>query len=201
MLKWRGYSNKHNSWEPKDNLQSEELLDEFEISSFKAIVGRLKCEFFRLVRVNKNKYKSWSSLTGIRKINNNVAYLVKFVGQIAHEVKTTNEMREKWPKETIDFLQNKIEWVHPVEKQKAVLSANDKRDRGTPQRILCDYYDTLKRDFDLKYLIFADVSQVGRQLLYWTNFEKSCDFLSENDAKNMCPALLIDYLESHLEIA
>lgn len=69
---------------------------------------------------------------------------MKLAGKSGEVVKKY-KMRKMWPNETIDFLLKQIEWVYPVEKRKVIPSAiNEKcsieHDRGTPQRILCNFY-------------------------------------------------------------
>lgn len=39
LLKWAGYSNRHNSWEPRANLDCSELLQEFEASWAVEVLG------------------------------------------------------------------------------------------------------------------------------------------------------------------
>lgn len=62
---------------------------------------------------------------------------MKFAGQRTHVVKTTQEMREQWPIQTIDFLQNKIEWAYQTAQPNPTSPTIHERERGTPQRILC----------------------------------------------------------------
>lgn len=39
FLKWVGYSNRHNSWEPEDNCNCDDLIDQFEANRAKAVLG------------------------------------------------------------------------------------------------------------------------------------------------------------------
>lgn len=53
FLKWVGFSNWHNSWEPEENLFCDELLDEFNKSRGRKIIGVSKKngELFYLIVV------------------------------------------------------------------------------------------------------------------------------------------------------
>lgn len=141
---------------------------------------------------------------GIRKIDKITSYLVKFAGQSTKEIKSTEEMRTKWPVQTIEFLQNRIEWIDPATKLKKVQDiGNDRYILGKPMSILCGSKQMkiiISIWAILNVWIFTDVSLVGRELFYWTHFEYGYSFLSENDAKEVCAVLVIGYLESRLEI-
>lgn len=51
LLKWKGYSDEHNTWEPKKNINCDDLLKEFE--------EHLKCS----KKVKKNKTKNGTHVT------------------------------------------------------------------------------------------------------------------------------------------
>lgn len=41
-LKWVGFNNRHNSWEPIDNLSCDELIQDFELSRATNVLGKFR---------------------------------------------------------------------------------------------------------------------------------------------------------------
>lgn len=114
MLKWAGFNNRYNTWEPEEELSCDELLEEFEKSSFRSIIGNFLFALIISYKMCNHSFALFGTCLGVRKANHSVSYFVKFLGQNKGEQKTTEEMRSKWPMQTIKYLQEQIEWVTSI---------------------------------------------------------------------------------------
>lgn len=88
LLKWEGLNNRHNSWEPIENLTGcAELLAEFETSRAFKVLG--------LARRN----------------NGDIMYVIQMYDALAPEIVNNRQVRILWSKLAFRFLLSKIKFV------------------------------------------------------------------------------------------
>lgn len=87
LLKWADFSSKHNSWEPKQNLNCDELLQEFES-------------------------RRTGQVLGAKKEQNVIKYLIRFDQSSDIEEIFSQEAMQLWPNMLIDFYMSRpIKWT------------------------------------------------------------------------------------------
>lgn len=93
FLKWTGFDNSNNSWEPEENLNCQDLIDEFEISRAS-----------RILAANQNILKE-----------EGLIFLMKWNAcDVPNSPLTLLEVRTVWPKLLIDFYEKNINWCTPI---------------------------------------------------------------------------------------
>lgn len=111
-MKWKSYSSKNNSWVISDDMNCDELIDEFEKARAEKIVGAYS--FDSIINLNENTTQL-SFQIGATKANGDVFYMVRMKGLIHPEKVCSNETRNKWPMLVIDFLEKNIVLVADTE--------------------------------------------------------------------------------------
>lgn len=87
FIKWKNFDVKYNTWEPINNLNCDELIENFERTRILTILG-------------------------VQKENGQAKYLIKFQDNGCTEEIESRIAAKIWTQNVIDFLEKKIEWIH-----------------------------------------------------------------------------------------
>lgn len=125
----------------------------------------------------------------------------------------SQEVKEKWPRMLMDFLESRINFFIPPNPTIILVdfALSEGNAVGNPKKVHCkfmmfSFHQTTLIDFPhhinsiyVYSLLDLDVSNVGRQINYWVEFQNgNCRFLTSDEMKTDWPLLAIAYLEENL---
>ncbi|KFD52162.1 chromo' (CHRromatin Organization MOdifier) domain protein [Trichuris suis] len=115
LLKWDGYSEDENSWEPMENLHCFEMIELFERKKLielmarerKYLIGRDGSEQMM------SKFEQGfdvEAVLNVVMVDGELLHLVKFRGSDTVELVPANLVNEKWPCLVIEFYERRIQF-------------------------------------------------------------------------------------------
>ena len=98
FLKWKGYSDSVNSWEPNENLNCEELIKQFE--SIKKNKPSTSIDF---ESSEESEQKVAQKVVAVDKLHDQIIYYVKFQGIEEPEAIKSNKATKLYPQLILEF--------------------------------------------------------------------------------------------------
>lgn len=176
-LKWKGYGDEENSWEPVMNLDCQDLIEEFEANLKRKQKTRFSEENEELERPIKKKKKRRDTTTKEKtKVNSDTEYQILKEKTKANIDTESQKLKEKEKTNgNTDTESQKLN--HPTEEKTCGLEPD-----RTPKEILG----------------VTDVGGVLRFLMKWEGLENAT-FVLAKEANKAYPQLVIDFYESKLK--
>lgn len=115
FLKWLNFSRHNNSWEPKVNLNCDELLREFEKKRRPTVLGNFTLLSFIYCQADTilSIVIDFFLYVGAKRNADGLFYLMKFADIHSVEEYSSNEAADYWPQKVIEYLQLRCDWIHP----------------------------------------------------------------------------------------
>lgn len=118
FIKWKGYSNAENTWEPEINLvDCKASLDDFEKSRADNILGNkkmFKLKYYAYFQMQQLFFIIYIIfLLGAKIENGKLSYLIQMKDSRTAEVVEASEVKKKWPSKLIGYLQKRMNWEKP----------------------------------------------------------------------------------------
>lgn len=122
LLKWRGYGDEDNTWEPKENLDCPELIDAFEMARSKAAKKPEKRKAIGGVGEPKAKRKEGDRprgfdrnldperIIGATDSSGELMFLIKWKGSDEADLVPAREANVKCPQTVIKFYEERLTW-------------------------------------------------------------------------------------------
>ncbi|XP_002740612.1 chromobox protein homolog 3-like isoform X1 [Saccoglossus kowalevskii] len=124
LLKWKGYSDAENTWEPKDNLDCPDLISEFETKLKDKETKKRKSAFNGSEEAKKKKKKEEDEtavrgflrgldperIIGATDSNGELMFLMKWKGSDEADLVLAKEANVKCPQIVISFYEERLTW-------------------------------------------------------------------------------------------
>lgn len=120
LLKWLGYPNSENQWEPEENLNCPELVNDFIISKGHRILCELNVQKMLLFSVRMWVYRLRIFAAARKTQANEIEYLMKWKDAWKSTAISSIEAKEKWPLELLKFLENHVSMKQRDQNQSAL---------------------------------------------------------------------------------
>lgn len=116
FLKWQGYSDSENSWEPISNLNCPDLISKFEQNrkknngkeKEKVATMKVQAEAKKLVGFDRGLEPD--EIIGVVKDNDEYKFLMKWKGTDEEDLVLAKECNEKCPQNVIKFYEERLIW-------------------------------------------------------------------------------------------
>jgi len=102
FLKWNGYVDKYNTWEPEENLDCKDLINDFEQKERKK-KEKLVCVKIPIKKIPQKIMNATNS-------SGQLEFSMKWRGIKETELIPAKEANLKWPQIVIKFYEERLEW-------------------------------------------------------------------------------------------
>uniref|UniRef100_A0A6M2DFS2 Putative heterochromatin protein 1-beta n=1 Tax=Xenopsylla cheopis TaxID=163159 RepID=A0A6M2DFS2_XENCH len=100
LIKWLNYSNKYNSWEPKENVMCPDLIKAFEATWSEEVENKS----------DKPAKLEPEKIIGVSKSGGSLMYLLKWKSVAEADLVSSKQAKAKIPELVIDFYESNIMW-------------------------------------------------------------------------------------------
>lgn len=107
LVKWEGYDNKENSWVNEQDMQCDELLEQFRAHR---IIGNQFYKFYHL-EIFPDYFSNYYYVIAAKRTNNQLFYLMKLKFGGLSSILSSIDVRGKFPFLLIDFLESNLMFV------------------------------------------------------------------------------------------
>jgi len=126
LIKWQGYADEDNTWEPEDNLECEELIEEYEqkvktstqkssksSSPAKKSTPAAKKPTTVSTREDVGFARGFEAekIIGVTELNGDLLYLIQWQGGVEADLVPANIANHKCPQVVIQFFQEKLRFT------------------------------------------------------------------------------------------
>lgn len=187
FLKWNGYTDEENTWEPEENLDCEELIKEFELQ-FKRREKELRKKKEKPERARKRTLSNSTIASGASSDAGPSKERRKVSPPKPKEKSTEKEVHENGVDKSDDYETIDDEEEEEVEERKEDKDMNDSEATAASPHA---------GKIPEKIIGATDSSGHLMFLLKWKGIEEA-DLIAAKDANTMCPQIVIKFYEERL---
>lgn len=202
FLKWNGYSDEDNTWEPEDNLDCPELIKEFELKLL-AIKDKAKEEKAKEEKVKKSKEsggrkRSYSSSTATSNTSDPGPTTKESKrSSVSKSVEEEDEEEEEEEVETEEVEAEEEEIEEEEDEEEVVVNNIEENGQNHVPGISKDSPFNRPNKIAEKIIGATDTSGQLMFLMKWKGQEEA-DLVSAREANVVCPQVVIKFYEERL---